>query len=259
LQREPSKRQKDNERLKVEIRAVHKKSRKTYGSPRIHDDLKDSGLVVGKNRVARLMREDGIKGSMPKKFRRTTDSKHDRPIADNLLDRKFDQIDAPNRVWVGDITYIWTATGWLYLAVIVDLFSRRVVGYAIDDHMRTELIANAFNMAQRERDVAYGLLHHSDRGSQYASEEFREITNKCATVLSMSRKGNCWDNAVAESFFATLKKDLIHRQAWFSKASVITAVTDYIENFYNRQRKHSSIGFKTPAEYERLTMLAKVA
>lgn len=259
LKRPCSQRSKHDEMLKVHIRASHKRSRKTYGSPRIHGDLKSDGIKIAKKRVARLMREDGLRGDPPKKFKRTTDSKHDKPVAPNVLDRKFSSVEAPNRAWVADITYVWTAMGWLYLAVIIDVFSRRVVGYAIDDHMRTELVNNPLDMALDDREVTGDLLHHSDRGSQYASDDFRQKTATAGITLSMSRKGNCWDNAVAESFFATLKKELIHRQYWLSKKQTIAAIEDYISNFYNRQRRHSSIGYMTPADYERLTMLAKAA
>ena len=255
-----SERSKEDERLKVHIRASHKGSRKTYGSPRIQKDLKADGLRVGKKRVARLMREEGLSGHPPKKFKRTTDSKHTKPIADNILNRKVAEVTRPNEVWVADITYIWTAMGWLYLAVIIDVFSRRVVGYKIDDHMRAELVVEAYKNAVGARDIEEGqLMHHSDRGSQYASEEFRKVAKEYGVTLSMSRKGNCWDNSVAESFFATLKKELVHRQYWLSKGQVTAAISDYIGAFYNRKRRHSSIGFVSPADYERLTMLAKAA
>ena len=259
LRRPPSQRSKRDEKLKVHIRASHTRSRKTYGSPRVYKDLKDDGIKVGRKRVARLMRDEGLRGSPLRKFKRTTDSKHDKPVAPNLLDRKFSTVEAPNRAWAADITYVWTAMGWLYLAVIIDVFSRRVVGYAVDDHMRTELVNDALEMALTERDVTGDLLHHSDRGSQYASDDFRQKIAKAGITLSMSRKGNCWDNAIAESFFATLKKELIHRQYWLSKKQTITAIKDYISNFYNRERRHSSIGYMSPAEYERLTMLAEAA
>lgn len=248
-----------DERLKVHIRASHKKSRKTYGSPRVHKDLKAEGLSVGKKRIARLMREEGLRGDPPRKFRRTTDSKHNKPVSANILNREFQAVSAPNRVWAADITHIWTAMGWLYLAAIIDVFSRRIVGYAINDHMRTDLVTAALNNALKNRDFSAGLLHHSDRGSQYASAEYGKIAAEAGIVLSMSRKGDCWDNAVAESFFATLKKELIHRQSWLTKGQAMTAVSDYILNFYNRERRHSSIGYRSPAEYERLTMLAKAA
>jgi len=258
--RPQSARSKEDDRLKVHIRASHKGSRKTYGSPRIQKDLKAGGLRVGKKRVARLMRDEGLRGHPPKKFKRTTDSKHTKPIADNILDRKVAEVSRPNEVWVADITYIWTAMGWLYLAVIIDVFSRRVVGYKLDDHMRAELVVDAYKNAINARDVEVGrLMHHSDRGSQYASDALRVELKKHDVTLSMSRKGNCWDNSVAESFFATLKKELIHRQHWLSKGQVTAAISDYIGAFYNRERRHSSIGFMSPADYERLTMLAKAA
>lgn len=257
--RPPCKRSKDDERLKVHIRASHKKSRKTYGSPRIHKDLQCEGLKVSRKRVARLMREDGLRGDPPKKFKRTTDSTHDKPVAANILDRKFSEVEAPNHAWAADITYVRTAMGWLYLAVIIDVFSRRVIGYAVDDHMRTELVSEALSMALDERDITDDLLHHSDRGSQYASDEYRQTLVGVGITLSMSRKGDCWDNAIAESFFATLKKELIYRQNWLNKRQTITAIKDYISNFYNRERRHTSLGYMSPADYERLTMLAKTA
>lgn len=259
LKRGESQRRKDDEKLKLHIRASHKASGKTYGSPRIHRDLRADGFKVGKNRVARLMRHENLRGDPPKRFRRTTDSKHDKPVAPNLLDRNFENATAPNQVWAADITYVWTAMGWLYLAIVIDIFSRRIVGFAIDDHMRTELVSEALESALISRDVSEGLMHHSDRGSQYASEDYREQLEKAGVILSMSRKGDCWDNAVAESFFATLKKDLIHRQYWFTKNQTIAAVSNYITNFYNRRRRHSSIGYMSPADYERLTMLKQVA
>jgi len=259
LKRPESKRQKEDERLKVHIRASHKASRKTYGSPRVLRDLRADGVRAGRKRIARLMREDGLLGTPPRKFKRTTDSAHDKPIAPNILNREFSTVEQTNKVWVADITYIWTAVGWLYLAVVIDLFSRRVVGYAIDDHMRSELVTNALKSALQSRDVNEGLMHHSDRGSQYAGDELGKVIEDNGIILSMSRRGNCWDNAVAESFFATIKKELIHRQSWLGKAQTISAVNDYIVNFYNRQRRHSSIGYVSPAEYERLTMMAQAA
>jgi transposase InsO family protein len=256
----PHSRRKDEElKLRAHIRASHEASRKTYGSPRVHKDLKAEGLKVGRKRVARIMRTEGLRGDPPKKFRRTTDSKHDKPVAPNLLDRNLDTASEPNRVWVADITYVWTAMGWLYLAVIIDVFSRRVVGHAIADHMRTELVSEALQVAMASRDVSDRLIHHSDRGSQYASDDYRERLTSRGIKLSMSRKGNCWDNAVAESFFATLKKELVHRQYWLTKKQAILSIKDYILEFYNRRRRHSSIGFMSPADYERLTLVAKAA
>ena len=246
-------------KISTHIRASHKASRGTYGSPRVLLDLKDSGLKVGRKRVARLMREASLSGNALKKFRCTTDSKHENPVAPDLLQRRFNDFSAPNHAWVADITYVWTAAGWLYLAVVIDLFSRRVVGHAVADHMRTELISEALEAAFASRDVTGPLMHHSDRGSQYASEDYRRQLEKRGITLSMSRKGDCWDNAVAESFFATLKKDLIHRRSWESKNKAIAAINDYILDFYNRRRRHSAIGFRSPADYERLTMLSNAA
>ena len=257
--RSESRRRKQDERLRVHIRASHKASQSTYGSPRVYRDLKADGIKVSRKRIARLMREEGLVGTPPKRFKRTTDSAHSMPIAPNILNREFSAVEAPNKVWVADITYIWTAAGWLYLAVIIDLFSRRVVGYAIDDHMRSELVTDALRSALQNRDVTKGLMHHSDRGSQYAGEDMRKITEDHDIILSMSRRGNCWDNAVAESFFATIKKELIHRRYWLCKKQTIAAVTDYIVNFYNRRRRHSAIGYVSPADYERLTMMAQAA
>jgi transposase InsO family protein len=260
VKRPQSQRARQDECLKVHIRAAHKRSRKTYGSPRILRDLKADGLKIARKRIARLMRDDGLCGVLPKKFKRTTDSKHTKPVADNILDRKFDEVTKPNEVWSADITYLWTAQGWLYLAVVIDIFSRRVVGFKIDDHMRAELVVDAYKDAVSQRDIEIGtLMHHSDRGSQYASEEYREELKRHEVLLSMSRKGNCWDNSVSESFFATLKKELIYRQYWLSRSQITAAITDYIKSFYNRERRHSSIGFMSPADYERLTMLAKAA
>ena len=255
---EPRRTQEDR-KISTHIRASHKASRGTYGSPRVLLDLKDSGLKVGRKRVARLMREASLSGNALKKFRCTTDSKHENPVAPDLLRRRFNDFSAPNHAWVADITYVWTAAGWLYLAVVIDLFSRRVVGHAVADHMRTELISEALEAAFASRDVTGPLMHHSDRGGQYASEDYRRQLEKRGITLSMSRKGDCWDNAVAESFFATLKKDLIHRRSWESKNKAIAAINDYILDFYNRRRRHSAIGFRSPADYERLTMLSNAA
>lgn len=257
--RPESSRSKQDRALKVQIKAFHKRSGKTYGSPRIYDDFKDENVKVGCKRVARLMREERIKGELRKKYKCTTNSNHKYPVAANLLDRKF-EVKEKNTVWVSDITYIRTAFGWMYLAIFVDLFSRKVVGHKVAEHMRAELVIDALDDAIQYRDIYEGeLLVHSDQGVQYASEDFREKLQSIRATQSMSRRGNCWDNAVAESFFATLKKDLIHRHRWTSRSQVVRAVDNYIENFYNRHRKHSAIGNLSPANYERLTMLADVA
>jgi putative transposase len=247
--REPSQRQKEDIRLKVAIKASHEQSRGTYGSPRIVDDLKEQGFDVSRRRVARLMAEEGITGTPKKPFKRTTDSKHSEAIADNTLDRNFN-VDAPDTAWATDITYVRTWDGWMYLAVVVDLFSRRVIGWATATHMRTKLVMKALDMALGRRLPEPGLLHHSDRGSQYASRDYRKALDDRGIVCSMSRRGDCWDNAVVESFFATLKKELIHRKPWPTARAAREAIVEYIEVFYNRKRKHSTLGYLSPANFE---------
>ena len=237
--------------LVVKLKVFYQVNREVYGSPRMHPEMTAQGFKVGRNRIARLMREHGLVATRPKRFRKTTDSSHSQPVAENLLDRKFD-VPGPNRAWVTDITYIWTWEGWLYLAVVIDLFSRRVVGWSIAEHMRLELVLNALQMALGERLTDGGLLiHHSDRGSQYASETYRDTLARQGIVCSMSRKGNCWDNAVAESFFATLKKELIDRDSWPTRRIAKSAIHEYITLFYNARRRHSYLGFVSPMEYER--------
>lgn len=245
---ESARRRRDHQ-LALKIRAFHKASRGTYGSPRIHGDLKDAGEAVGRKRVARIMRQEGLSGQAPRRFRRTTDSKHNLPVAENIVERDFNP-PAANQVWAGDITYIRSWEGWMYLAVVIDLFSRRVVGWAIADHMRTELVLDAMKMAVGRRSPPRGLVFHSDRGSQYASGEFQAYLRAHGIRSSMSRKGDCWDNAVAESFFGTLKRELIERHTWPTKASVMLAVVDYIAFFYNGQRRHSYIDNISPVDYE---------
>ncbi len=205
---------------------------------------------MGKNRIARLMRENGISARLQRRWRRTTDSKHSLPVAPNLLDRRF-QVDAPNTVWSTDITYIWTLEGWLYLAVVEDLFSRRIVGWSMAAHMRIDLVIGAFNMAIGNRLPTANLLIHSDRGSQYAGFLYQKRMQECGITCSMSRRANCLDNAVVESFFGTLKRELVHRRTWVSRDEARAAIHEYIEVFYNRQRRHSTLGQVSPAEFER--------
>lgn len=245
----PSQRQQMNERLLLEIRAVHTEHRERYGSPRIHRELAAQGRHVSRKRVARLMRENGLRGRPRRRFRRTTDSRHRLPIAPNLLEREF-RVGAPNRAWVGDITYVWTAEGWSYLAVLLDLFSRRVVGWAIGRSLDRELALRALRMAITRRAPPRGLIHHTDRGCQYASAEYRALLERHGLRGSMSRVGDCWDNAVAESFFATLKKELVHGCAFVTRSEAYDAIADYIENYYNTIRRHSSAGFNSPARFE---------
>jgi putative transposase len=248
-QRPPSARKQKDEVLVEAIKEVHEESLGTYGSPRILDDLKERGFDVGRRRVARLMAENGITGTPPKPFKRTTDSKHNHAIADNVLNREF-TADAPDKSWATDITYVRTWEGWMYLAVVIDLFSRRVVGWSMATHMRTELVMDALTMALGHRMPAASMVHHSDRGSQYASKDYRAALRDNGIVCSMSRKGNCWDNAVVESFFATLKKELIHRRPWATVRAARQAIVHYIEIFYNRKRKHSTLGYVSPAKFE---------
>jgi transposase InsO family protein len=235
--------------LKVEIRAAHTASGKRYGSPRILEDLKADGRQVGRKRVARLMREEGIEGQRKRRFRTTTDSRHSHPVAPNRLERDF-SASTPNEIWVSDITYIWTREGWMYLAAILDLFSRRVVGWSMDSHIDQALVLDALGMALRTRQPKPGLLHHSDRGVQYAGAEYQEQLRQAGIVCSMSRKGDCWDNAVAESFFSTLKAELVHRMDYASRSQARASVFEYIEAFYNPRRRHSSLGYSSPIEHE---------
>jgi putative transposase len=248
-QRQPSPRALANERLRVEISAIHRESRGTYGSPRVHAELQQRGFEIGRNRVARLMAEQGLVGLRPRAFRRTTDSRHAKPIAPNLVEQCFD-VERPNELWAADITYVWTGVGWMYLAVVLDLFSRRVVGWACAEHMRAELIVEALARALGVRDAGPGLVHHSDRGSQYASETYRSLLDERGIVCSMSAKGCCYDNAVVESFFATLKKELVYRTTWVDRETASLAISEYIQVFYNRMRLHSTLGYVSPAEYE---------
>ena len=249
--REPSQHASDDVKLSAEIAAFHVASRRTYGSPRIHEDLKDAGRKVSRKRVIRLMQEQEIAARRKKRFRKTTDSNHAFPVFENLLDRDF-YVDEPNRVWVTDITYIWTREGWLYLAAIVDLYSRAVVGWAMSDTIDRNLCLSALTMAVVARRPGPSLVHHSDRGSQYASGDYQRALKDNKMLCSMSRKGDCWDNAVAESFWSTIKAELIHDVDFASRAIAQQAVFEYIEVFYNRRRRHSTIGYKTPAQQEEI-------
>jgi putative transposase len=249
LERGPSTRQREDAKLKVHIGAIHVRSRGTYGRERVGRQLLREDVEVGKQRVVRLMREMGLRGLPRKRFRRTTDSNHARPVAPNLLDRKFNA-ERPNQVWVTDITFIWTWEGWLYLAAILELFSRRVVGWAMQPHMRTELALEALHMALGRCSPEAGLGLHSDRGVQYTAAAYQAVLDENNIVCSMSRKGNCWDNAVSESFFGTLKTELINRHSWSTRREAKDAVIDYIESFYNPHRLHSSLGYVSPIEFE---------
>jgi transposase InsO family protein len=248
-ERGPSVRAAEDEKLAVAIAAAHKVGRGAYGSPRVHEELKEDGVAVSRKRVARIMSELGLEGRRKRPFKATTDSKHDLPVAENILDRKF-EVAAPNVAWVTDITYVWTAEGWLYLAAILDLFSRRVVGLAMSEHIDRALVLEALRNAVGRRVPNAGLLHHSDRGSQYASGDYQDALDALGVVCSMSRKGNCWDNAVAESFFATLKTELVYTRRFATRAEAREAIFEFVEVFYNRRRRHSTLGYVSPMEFE---------
>lgn len=235
--------------LRAEISRIHEESRGTYGSPRTLAALRAVGFPASKRRVERTMRGLGLQGRQRRRFRTTTKSNPSHPVAPNLLRRQF-CASRPNERWVTDITYIWTDEGWCYLAAILDLFSRRVVGWALDATLSTSLPLQALDAATCRRAPGTGLQHHSDRGCQYTSQEYRAALEQLGIEVSMSRKGNCWDNAVAESFFATLKTELIYRKSWRSRIELRAAVFDYIEIFYNRQRLHSTLDYKTPDQVE---------
>ena len=250
LKRPESPRRQENRRLLMAIKVVHEKSRKTYGSPRIHAELNESGTVCSRYRVARLMRQHGIVSKHKRKFRVTTNSVHSFPIAENILQRQFD-VFRPGQCWVSDITYIPTLEGWLYLAVTLDLFHRKVIGWSMGRWITRQLVIDALNMGIKNGCMESGLIHHSDRGVQYASNEFQALLKANRIQCSMSRKGDCWDNAVAESFFHTLKVELIHGKTYKTRQEAKTAIFEYIEVFYNRQRRHSYLGFLSPDEYEK--------
>ena len=251
--RTPSNRRRRREQLAERVERIHADSRGNYGGPRVYRQLKDEGERVAPKTVAAIMREDGLRGKSPcKRKPRTTDSAHDKPVAENLLRRDF-TATGPNQKWVADITYLDTEEGWLYLAVVLEAFSRRVVGWAAADHMRSELVEEALTMALIHRAESPasergGLIHHSDRGSQYASGAFRKLLADHGIACSMSRKGDCYDNAMMESFFGTLKTEL--DEPLVSRAAARRALFDYIEVFYNRQRLHSALDYKSPAAYE---------
>ena len=236
--------------LVEQVRQVHQESRATYGSPRVHRELQARGVECCENTVAKLMRREGIRSKAMRRFRvRTTDSRHDQPVAENVLDREF-YPDHPNQVWTSDITSIPTAKGWLSLAVVLDLFSRKVVGWAAADHMRAELTCDALEMALMHRRPEGELLHHSDRGVQDASQAYQGLLREHGIEPSMSRKGNCYDNAVTESFFSTLKRELVFHVEYADHEEARGSLFEYIEVFYNRRRLHSTLGYRSPAQYE---------
>jgi putative transposase len=251
--REPSQRVLADLDLSKKIGAIYEGSQGRYGSPRIHKELEANNMLVGRKRVARLMKEGGLCALFKRRFVKTTDSNHDFPIAPNHLERDF-TAPAPDTVWVGDITYIDTHEGWLYLAVLIDLYSRRVVGWSMSEHIDTALVTSAFDMAVAQRKPTRGLIHHTDRGSQYASHAYRKALRDIGAQCSMSRKGDCWDNAVAESFFASLRKELTDRVIFLDRNAARSDVFEYIEGFYNRVRRHSTINYLSPVDFESGTL-----
>jgi transposase InsO family protein len=255
LSRGESQREQRDRKLLPLIREAFDASRQTYGSPRVYEELRARGVPCSRRTIERLMREAGIRPPRRRKFRKTTDSDHPYVTATNLLDRDFSSSE-PNRRWSTDITYIWTTEGWLYLAVVMDLFSRRIVGWSMRKRLARELVLSALRMALYGRDPGAGLVHHSDRGSQYASDDYQKELDRRGIVCSMSRKGDCWDNAVVESFFATLKRELVYRHRFSTRAQAIQAIFEYIEVFYNRQRRHSHLGYLSPEQFERFAEAA---
>ena len=255
LNRPPSHHSLEDDKLRPEIKAVFKTGRKNYGTRRIKDKLQKQKVHLSRRRIGRLMREENLRVQTKQKFKVTTDSNHDKPIAPNLLKREFTAAK-PNTIYVGDITYIPTREGWLYLAVVIDLFSRSVVGWSMGSRMTTSLVNSALLMAIWKRKPAKGLIFHSDRGSQYASESYRNLLSSHGVNPSMSRKGDCWDNAVAESFFHTLKIELVHHCDYKTRIDARTSIFEYIEVFYNRQRSHSVNGYEAPLVYESMQKVA---
>ena len=231
------------------IKTIHIQSRATYGSPRVQAELHAQGVQVSRTRITRLMKQAGLKVRCKHKFRTTTNSRHRHKVAENLLERNF-TAHLPNQKWATDVTYLPSSEGWLYLAVVLDLFSRKVVGWAMRETLRTELVTSALEMAQKSRQPRAGVLHHSDQGVQYASLEYRQALERLEAVQSMSRKGNCWDNAVLESFFSTLKLELELDKPQGTRTQTRTLVFEWMESFYNRERRHSSLGYRSPNTFE---------
>jgi putative transposase len=247
--RSHSEREQSQKRLKEEISLIQEQVKHRYGSPRVTEELRRRGYRVGHNRIARIMRENLLGRRARKRFRSTTNSEHGLEVAENLLDRKFD-VAAANRVWVSDISYVATSEGWLYLCVVIDLYSRKVVGWSMSSRLKTDLVLQALMMGLLRRNPPAGLIFHSDRGSQYCSHDFKKLLEKNGIHQSMSRKGDCWDNAPCESYFKTLKIELSGGGAFPSRKAASMAIFEYIEVFYNRVRLHSSLGYLTPEEYE---------
>ena len=249
--RPASPRQREALVLLAHIRSAFARSNATYGSPRLTRELQDEGLEVGRRRTARLMRENGLRARQKRRFKRTTDSHHAFPIAPNLLEQDF-SAEGPNQKWAADISYVWTSEGWLYLAVVLDLFARRVVGWAVSDRLHQELALEALRKALAIRRPSAGLIHHADRGSQYCSTAYQAELKKHNIRISMSGKGNCFDNAVVETFFKSLKSELVWRTVFQTRAEAKQALGRYIDGFYNPVRRHSTLDYLSPVQFERL-------
>jgi putative transposase len=247
--RPESRRAAANRTLLASIRVIHHESRETDGSPRIWQTLVQQGQFVGEHRVARLMHQDGLRAKTTIKWRVITHSRHQCPVASNQLNRQF-PVAAPNQVWAGDLTYMWTMEGWLYLAILLDLYSRAVIGWAMGARLTEELTQQALRMALHRRHPKPGLLHHSDQGSQYAAAAYQQCLTTAGIIGSMSRRGNCWDNACVESFFGTLKRELIHHCQYRTREEARQEIFEYLDVFYHRPRRHSTLGYQSPAEFE---------
>jgi len=258
LARPPSQRAQDDERLKIAIKAAHVQTRETYGPLRLHPELISQGFVTGRDRIVRLRQELGLRCKQKRKFKATTNSRHGFPVADNLLNQTFVPT-RPNEVWVTDITYVMTDEGWLYLAGVKDVFTCELVGYATGSRMTQDLTAQALWRAVRSKRPAPGLIHHSDRGTQYCADDYRKLVEQFGMQASMSRKGNCYDNAPMESFWGSLKNEMIHHQRYATRANAEAAIKEYIEIFYNRQRRHSRLGYVSPAIFAEKFSKAKMA
>ena len=255
LKRPESRRSRENRFLEQQIRQVHKDSKMIYGAPKIHWELNEQGIPCGKNRVARIMRKAGIKSKTIRKFKATTNSRHSFPVAPNLLNQNFD-VDISNKCWVADLTYIPTAQGWLYLATLMDLYSRRIIGWSMDKRMTRQLTIDALEMAIVNRQDVQGVIHHSDRGSQYASADYQKVLKEHGIICSMSGKGNCYDNAVMENFFHLLKCEWVHHYQYLTRQQAKTSIFEYIEMFYNVKRRHSRLNYMSPYEFEHSAMAA---
>jgi transposase InsO family protein len=261
MRRPPSARAQANQRLRLAIRTAYRASHGRYGAPKVHAELRAQGIPCGRHRIARLMRADQLRGRCRRRFRTTTQSRHRHPVAPNVVGRRFRPADwrERDRVWVADLTYLWTGEGWLYLAVVLDLASRRVIGWCADRVLDGSLPLRALTQALVLRRPAPGLVHHSDRGVQYASAAYQALLREHGVTTSMSRPRDCWDNAVAESFFATLKTELVPRARWPTRAAAHRALSNFIDRWYNHQRRHAALGYRSPVQYERELARLRIA